>query len=230
MSAIPGWFPVGVVRRAPALVPVLTFDQLLINDSNITNYPMGDANIGAPAAGRRVFAAIHALSGFTGRTITSVTIGGITATIHTQGDDGTGAGYYIGIASAIVPTGTTAAVVVNFSGAMAVCGVGVWYANNLRDASPLAASSGTNQPSGTATLSLSLDAEQNCICIFTGGDTNGVWTASAPLTTRFDSPIEVQQIQGGADFSSYSGSPDPATPTVTIQLAAIAVYAGLTWR
>lgn len=70
------------------------------------------AAIGTADAGRRVFVVIAVDDNSATFTINTVTIGGISATIHVQASDTEGA---VGIASAIVPTGTTANIVVDTS-------------------------------------------------------------------------------------------------------------------
>lgn len=101
-----------------------TFRQSAINANNQTVYTFAGTLIGAASPSRRV---VVAFSTSSTRTISSVTIGGIAATIdatHTLA--GTAR---IGIASAVVPTGTTADIVITFDGTGASCGVGVWTLN-----------------------------------------------------------------------------------------------------
>lgn len=78
----------------------------------------GSASIGTASADRLVVGVIaHKRSSAPGRSVSSATIGGVSATIHEQrGADGNAIG--LAIISAVVPTGTTATVSVTLSGAV----------------------------------------------------------------------------------------------------------------
>lgn len=83
------------------------------------------AGIGTASSTRRVIATV-AQTTASGRTLTSATIGGISATIHQQStDSGSTSGAYI--ISAVVPTGTTADIVLTFSDTLFGGGSGAIY-------------------------------------------------------------------------------------------------------
>ncbi|MCA3573501.1 MAG: hypothetical protein IOC86_06245, partial [Aestuariivirga sp.] len=85
-----------------------------------TSRPIGEAS-----STRRVVVAIAAGSDHTSEvTVTGVTIGGVTSTIHVQNTNfSSNKSCVTAIASAVVPTGTTATVAVTFSGATKGCTV-----------------------------------------------------------------------------------------------------------
>jgi hypothetical protein len=84
--------------------------------------------IGAAAADREVFVSVWGL-GFTPRTISSVTIGGVSATL-VAGPTGS-LGNRRNLYRATVPTGTSATIVVSFSGSYANSGLDVWTASGF---------------------------------------------------------------------------------------------------
>lgn len=81
-----------------------------------TTYTSTSFSIGTASAGRLVIAVIGT-ERTSAVTLSSVTIGGISATINRQISVGGGFQQLAAIASAVVPTGTTATVVATFSGA-----------------------------------------------------------------------------------------------------------------
>jgi hypothetical protein len=90
-----------------------------------TTYTFSAKAIGAAAGGRLVVVSLLSYQS-SARTVSSVTIGGITAAIHQATVDVSGDHILTAIAYAVVPTGTTANVVVTFSGSMGACGMGVY--------------------------------------------------------------------------------------------------------
>lgn len=86
--------------------------------SNATTYTPADFDVGDAAPDRRIFAIIHWNEGGAHRTLNSVTLGGVSATIHAQrGHSGGTTGLGVAIVSAIIPTGSTASRSFTFSGA-----------------------------------------------------------------------------------------------------------------
>lgn len=104
--------------RKPIVVPRL---PLLVNGADASSYTFPGVNIG-PASFDRVVVAAFGARATDSRTITSVLIGGIAA-IPAQD---TGSGHKAAIYYALVPSGTTADVTVNFSGGMVRCALAVW--------------------------------------------------------------------------------------------------------
>lgn len=88
-----------------------------------TNYSIGPAS-----SDRVVFVSAWGL-GATARTLSSITIGGVTATKITGSS--TSQGQNLQLYRATVPTGTTATIVVTWSGSYSNSGIDVWTASNL---------------------------------------------------------------------------------------------------
>lgn len=102
-----------------------------------TNYSFASLAIGAASAGRYVLVGIDIRAG-AARTISSVTIGGVSATsVGNVANGNTTLGFWI----ALVPTGTTATVAVNLSGAAARAWVSVWSVVGLSSTTATATAS-----------------------------------------------------------------------------------------
>lgn len=139
-------------QNDPAVSLILrntTVDAQNIGTSTFTTAAM---NIGTASSTRRVLAYITGNSASNSRAVNSVTIGGISATIHTQATSSSSGSTLTCIASATVPTGTTAVIEVTYNGTMSHVSANVTSLNNLNSTTPTYANSTT----GTTGLSLSL--------------------------------------------------------------------------
>jgi len=89
---------------------VIYLSAAFIEDAtNATTYTPAAFAIGDAAADRRIFAIIHWAEGGTHRTLSTVTLGGVSVTIHAQaGHSGGSTGLGVAIVSALIPSGTTA--------------------------------------------------------------------------------------------------------------------------
>lgn len=115
-SFLPGMFPAGVaaLRQGAAAAISQTAAAGIATDTDV--YTFSTQSFGAAADDRIIAVAIGA--GYTTvRTIDSVTIGGVTATVV----DCAGTNHRTAVAYASVPTGTTGDVVVDFSGTCVRC-------------------------------------------------------------------------------------------------------------
>lgn len=94
-----------------------------------TTYTFASQNFGTAAADRYLICALTSRASDGGaRTLSSVTIGGVAATISVQHNN---SGNNASIAIAAVPTGTTGTVVVVFSDSMGECNIALYTTNNL---------------------------------------------------------------------------------------------------
>lgn len=115
-----------------------------------TNCSFASTSFGAEAADRVIAVGIG--GGAQTRTVSSVTIGGISATFVVRG---AGANETSELWYASVPTGTTGTVVVNWSGAQDGCGIVV---ARITGASAAPSASGSDNDSDPATVSLTIPA------------------------------------------------------------------------
>ena len=113
----------------PALLIAKRFSFAYINGSaaksstNQATYTFSDVPFGSPAATRTIIVAVAGRAGATNRSISSVTVGGVTATEITQSSNG---GSITGIYRADVPAGASGSVVVTFSGTMVRAGIAAY--------------------------------------------------------------------------------------------------------
>lgn len=192
--------PLGVVNSAhanAALNPA-KFLQSAIDTTDASTYTFSSQNLGVAGAARTIIAAINARVGVGGvRTINSVTIGGVSATVDVQRAhvDGTTSG----IARAVVPSGTTGDVVVTFSDSVYRCGIALWKIPT-----------GTVTPNNTAsdvafpTGSCIVTGQAGGVIIATAINTPTAPTEGAAVTwtngvERYDQIIEGNIVHSGAD-------------------------------
>lgn len=130
------FFPPGVFRTTPR-ASFVTSDSAENEFFGQSTYTFSSTSIGAASVSRLVVVTVGFCDRIgTGRTISSATIGGVTATINTQINDAASTAPGVGIVSAVVPTGTTGDVVINFSGLVHGCGIGVFTLYDLISATP----------------------------------------------------------------------------------------------
>ncbi len=111
----------------------LSFIAVTPDDSNLTTYSFAGQSLGAEDSTRRIVVVVHWDDSIDTRTLSSVTIAGVGATIHRQGNGGaTGCA----IASALVPTGTSGTISFTLSGAADRGAIGVYRAINEVNSSP----------------------------------------------------------------------------------------------
>ncbi len=130
----PGWFPGAVAGPFP---PDFSHTASAVDDGNTTVYGFTAQAIGAADIGRRVFVSATSSATTANSGISAVTIGGIAATIHAATNNtGNTRNGVVAIASAIVPTGTTADVVVTHPLPVLGCHISVYRASGLVSGTP----------------------------------------------------------------------------------------------
>lgn len=119
----------------------LARDTSFFHSAPNSSTPSSDSrSIGEARTTRRVYAFITWWNGSNDRTLSSATIGGVSATIHVQTTEGVRA--RCAIISANVPTGTTAVVACTFSGSVQEFVVAVISLDRLKSATPTSAQEG----------------------------------------------------------------------------------------
>lgn len=189
-------------KVASSASKVLTFQNSYTDTTNQTTYTYSSCSIGTAASDRRVH--VGGWSSNNTRTVSSVTIGGVSATINIQsGGVGNGTSF---IATANVPTGTTADVVVTWSGAQIRSAIGVWSSTGLTSDAAIDTDSSTADPA-TVTLTtvsggfvIAVKHNQGDVATFT-------WSGTG-VTERFElTNIEATNSQfGGADADTTTTS------------------------
>ena len=196
---------------------VLTYQGETEDTADGTVFTFAGEAIGTAAADRRV----HVLIGASGNvgTITGVTIGGITAAITVQAQDGSAKA---GIATALVPTGTTASVVITFDATQGRCHIGVFSSTGLSSNTPLDTGTSTADP---ATDTLASAPGGFCLALGVSVATTTVaWTA---ITEQYDVQVEATATMSGASIVTTGATVSPSGDYAAPGADAIAVFA--TW-
>ena len=187
MSLFPVFAP---VASAPATV---SYTDNPVSTADLTTYTFSSAALGTAAADRIIVVSVTTkASGGAARTVSSLTIGGVSGTEIAALTTG---GVNIAMWYAAVPTGTTGDIVVTWSGACQECGCGVWAVYG-------AASSPTDFDSaynGDATT------VANTITIPAGGVGIMGMRSSGVSTHTIDNVTENYDAQAG-DFPQAGGS------------------------
>lgn len=153
-----------------------TFLQSTDDAANSSTYTFASQNFGATDAARRIVVCVNGRAGSAGSTISSVTIGGVSATIHVQANNGASASCTSCIASALVPSGASGSIVVTFSATMLRANVAAYRSVGYE----AAASSTTTFTGASLPVSASLNVLAGGVALGTaingGNDLGWVWT------------------------------------------------------
>lgn len=201
-SAASGVWTLGeaLQSRSQALWPTSSakaeFTASASSTSDLTTYTFAGQSLGAVVANRMIVVvglAIYAALGTPA--VSSVTIGGVTATVLLT--TGTNMGSFL--AYALVPTGTTGDIVVTLGSGGSRCGVGIWRVYDQISNTP----TDTDTPAGGAdsARSVSIDVSAGGIIIAgaSSGNASIAWTNA---TEGFDTFVEGGTDISGADYSS----------------------------
>lgn len=191
---------------------MFSFLQANSSTADLTTYTFSGENLGTAAADRYIIVVVKSRdSGSGAKSISSVTIGGVTASIIIQKQNNASNSSLAGIAIAAVPTGTTGDVVVTFSEGMLRCAIGLYRATGI---TPIPADFG----SSTATNpTYAIDVPAGGFAIggvanSNGNDGSAVWTG---LTERYDSVIEAVMLSTGAS-DEFAAAQTNLTVTATL--------------
>ncbi|MGE0853859.1 MAG: hypothetical protein AB7O44_30325 [Hyphomicrobiaceae bacterium] len=154
--------------------------------------PSSDArSIGAASPTRRVFALLAWWHGSNNRTLSSATIGGVTATIHIQTTDSVRA--RVAIIWADVPTGTTAVIACTFDGAVAFFAAAVIALDGLKSGTPV----DSDQSSIFVSVNIDTDLGGYVMAI---SQSSHAGTATSASWTFLTEGIEIDLNDGSNNF------------------------------
>lgn len=203
-----------------------TYVTYVSNAANQTTYTFTATSIGTASADRRVIVAFGASDGTAGKTDSTVTIGGITATKLVGA-------YYVGTTTrmaamymASVPTGTTADIVVTYSGQMSRMGMSVFSATGVQSATPRDSVSAQGDASGTL-FSANLSGPNGGFIVgflFIQDEATSItWSG---ITERHENALEaVAKLSSASDNFATGGSKSiSVSSSLTDQYASCAVY------
>jgi hypothetical protein len=190
---LPGMFP---FPGGGADVKSLTFIGSHEDGTNATTYTFSSASLGAAAGDRRIILGVCATQS-SEQNISSVTIGGVTATkvVETSGTR------KVTILIAHVPSGTTGDIVVTYAGSgSARCGIGVWAATGLTSDTAVDSTTSTASP---GSLALTTVVGGFVVAVAQNGeDVSGTtWTDA---TEQYDIAMETgaQRHTGASDLTT----------------------------
>lgn len=182
----------------------LSFLQTAGDATDLTTYTFSSQNLGATASDRFIICAITGRSSDgSARTLSSATIGGVTATINCQINN---SGSMSAIVAASVPTGTTGDVVLVFSSTMTDANIALYRATGLSSATAIDTGTSSADP-GTDTLTIKSGGVLVGIATDDDGTHTCTWTG---LTENYDSATA-----GGRDFSGAMAE-NSSVPNVVI--------------
>lgn len=178
-----------------------------------STYTFSNHAIGPASDDRHVLVSVQ--SGHSAaRTAPSVTIGGIAATqvgFNASSDDTILCGFYI----ALVPTGTTANIVVTYSGSAVRCRVDVWTITGLQSTTATDTASDDTDSSGVVSDTLDVQAKGCAFGVYSYLSTGTPTAAWAGLTEQFDGNLEASQY-GTSAFDNFATAQSGMTVSVTI--------------
>lgn len=163
--------------------------------------------IGTARSTRRVLVLVNSYSGSTLRTVSSATIGGVAATIHLDHQYASSA--FGCILSAVVPTGTDATVVINYSGSMSSTTNHIWAVSLDGVISSTAISTPTASNTLSSDSTMTFDLRKGGYACFWSANQNSTgltysgWTA--PFVEFYDATITSTLRGGIADALPTSG-------------------------
>lgn len=207
MSLMPIFSPVRSVN--------VSYIGLVQDASDLTTYTFTGANIGGP--GLIVVIAHSSGSGGAARTLSSLTIGGVTANIISNSNPSFSDPSVI--AYLRVSSGTTANIVATWSGGMSRCGISVFRITGNSNDAPYHAPASVNSSSASA-LNISLNIPSGAGAVFGAGNSyNGAgvsftWTnVTKDYDATLDSGAGYLEASGG-HHQKYVGS-TPLSVTAT---------------
>jgi hypothetical protein len=212
-----------VINKLPKSTCALTASSQDV--SNSSTYTFSSLSSG-PADSSRLLLATVGITGSTNITVSSVAIGGISATSVAENTTVVGgtASAYCGLFAASVPTGTTATVVVNVSAGSAVrCAVDLFRAVNLRSTTKTHSDTSIAIPGA---LSVSAEVDGFTIaasCSVRSGGNTFSWSGMSEVS---DNSVETNgQLSSALDnwSTAQSSLSVTATPSAT-PLNMVTVY------
>lgn len=172
----------------------ISFLQATTDTTDTNAYTFASQNLGTAASDRYIIVVAVARKGGASTTLSSVTIGGVSATIVKQVTNNVSNTDVAGIAIAAVPTGTTGDIVVTWGASMVRCAIMAYRATGINATAYDSDSSTSGNPS------VSLDIPASGFAIgggLTAASTTTSWTG---LTEDTDGTLE--------SFVTYSSAHD----------------------
>lgn len=218
---------------APARVASGAYVTSYQSSANSASYTFSSSSIGTADADRIVVVAVFGSVASADRTLSAVSIGGTNATLMaTAYRNGTN-DHTAALAALAVSSGTTATIVVNWSGAMVGCRIAI-YTVLIAGATISVASSITGTGVNTNSISVTLSSVPANAVIFAAAITSETFsgstfggTAGISGTTAINQVVETS-VSGAAHHVNYqasAGTDVTITATFTTSTSAYALAA-----
>ena len=187
------------------------------SSADASSYTYSTISLGAAASNRKIVVTVAAYGSGNGRTISSLTVGGVEATqvvAATISTNSPTAAIWI----ASVPTGITGDIVVTWTAGMIGCDIAVF---RLIGASSTAKATGTdivNDGANTVTLFVPGGGVVIAVVLVDSSDASGVSTTSwsATVTEVTDEAVDVgEEVSGSAAWKVYAASQAALVVTAT---------------
>lgn len=177
----------------------LTFLQEADDGTNGSSFSFSAQNLGTASSDRYIIVAVTSkMSGTTATTISSVTVGGIAATIAVQRQNGISNSTIAGLAIAAVPSGTSGTVAVSFTNSQVRCGIALYRATGLTSATATATASSTAAAPTSGSMTISGGYAIGAVGVSGDATTSTAWTNG---TENYDTLVEsLTQISGAHAF------------------------------
>lgn len=170
----------------------LAFLQATGSTSDLTTYTFSSQNLGTAASDRYIIVAASCRKADPAATLSSATIGGVSATIIHQSTRG---GNTVALFAAAVPTGTTGDIVVTWSTGVLRCGIGAYRVTGSDATTYHDRDVGTEVNNPIATI----DVPAGGFAIAAGynaGNTTATWSG---VTEDYDTTVESNNYTGASD-------------------------------
>jgi hypothetical protein len=173
-----------------------TFIAATADTTDQTTYTFAGASIGSAAADRIVVVGIAAREGGgTNRTLSSVSIAGVSATIVA---DSGNVPTHAAFAVALVPTGATGDIVVTFSAGMSRCVISVWSTAGMDSSAVSSDTADTTDP-----LEASVNIPAGGVAFGTAYDNGATTVTWTNLTEDYDAQHETRTFSfASAEFAT----------------------------
>lgn len=198
-------------------LPSVTYHSNSVINATSNTFTFASQSIGTEGSRRYVVVAVMNI----GSTVTGVTIGGITAT------NVTGSAFDPTFYMALVPTGTTATVVVTQSASVAsTVSITVWSVRNIRSATAVATSTSTASPAN-----LDLNASSNGVVIALAySGSNGATYSWTGLTEDYEQTSGINNVPRSGSHIDRASAETPRTVRCTYSASASPRAAAISLR
>lgn len=189
-----------------------------------TSFTFAGLSLGDPSASRRIIVAV-AHNRNPAQTISTVTVGGVSATIVTNVNSANFLG--AGLAIADVPTGTTGDVVVTFANTALQCAVAVYRVVNLASSTAHATALQSGATAGVLSTTINVPSGGLAVAMAINS-VPAAYTWSAGLLEDTDQTVE-GQITGSSASSVFAAAQTGLTITTSAGSGTNAVLTVASW-